>query len=116
MVVPQPLQGSERGDTNVPLPEERGDLVIQVHRDMGHFGTNRILDRLKRNYWWKGMDEQVANFVRACMPCANQGGIPSIRKGITTVDHARDDVQMGHGFFRTIAHLKKREQVCLSMY
>lgn len=54
----------------IPLPEERGDLVMQIHRDMGHFGTNRILDRLKRNYWWKGMDEQVANVVRACMPCA----------------------------------------------
>ena len=54
----------------VPLPKERGDLVMQVHRDMGHFGPHRILDRLKRNYWWKGMDERVDNVVRACMPCA----------------------------------------------
>ena len=27
---------------------------------MGHFGVHRILDRLKRNYWWKGMDTTVA--------------------------------------------------------
>ena len=33
----------------VPLPEERGELVKRVHRDMGHFGVNRILDRLKIN-------------------------------------------------------------------
>ena len=34
----------------VPLPKERGDIVKKVHRDMGHFGVHRILDRLRRNY------------------------------------------------------------------
>ena len=33
----------------IPLPEERGDLVMQVHRDMGQFGTHRILDWLMWN-------------------------------------------------------------------
>ena len=54
----------------IPLPEERGDLVKKIHRDMGHFGVKRILDRLRRNYWWKGMDNTVAEVVKACMPCA----------------------------------------------
>ena len=29
-----------------------------------------MLDRLRRNYWWKGMDETVKQVVKACVPCA----------------------------------------------
>lgn len=54
----------------VPLPEERGELVTRVHRDMGHFGVHKILDRLKNNYWWKGMENTVADVVKTCLPCA----------------------------------------------
>ena len=42
----------------------------KIHRDMGHFGVHRMLDRLHRNYWWKGMEETVKQVVKACVPCA----------------------------------------------
>ena len=51
----------------VPMPQEREDLVRRVHRDMGHFGIHRILDRLRINYWWKGMDDTATRVVKACM-------------------------------------------------
>ena len=54
----------------VPLPEEREELVSKIHREMGHFGVRRIIDRLNQNYWWKGMDFTVNKVVNACMPCA----------------------------------------------
>ena len=54
----------------VPPPSERQELVRSVHRDMGHFGIHRILDRMRRNYWWKGMDATATQVVKACMPCA----------------------------------------------
>ena len=54
----------------VPQPSGRKQLVAEVHRDMGHFGAHRMLDRMRQNYWWKGMDATVAQVVKACMPCA----------------------------------------------
>ena len=47
----------------VPPPSERQELVRSVHRDMGHFGIHRILDRMRRNYWWKGMDATATQVV-----------------------------------------------------
>lgn len=52
------------------VPLLRGDLVERVYRDIGHFGEHWILDRLRRNYWWKNLDLIVAQVVRASMPCA----------------------------------------------
>ena len=54
----------------IPPPVDRDRLVQKVHRDMGHFGIHRVLDRLKKNYWWKGMDETVSRVIQACVPCA----------------------------------------------
>ena len=54
----------------IPPPIERDRLVQTTHRDMGHFGIHRVLDRLKQNYWWKGMDETVKRVIQACVPCA----------------------------------------------
>ena len=54
----------------IPSPSERDRLVQKIHRDMGHFGIHRVLDRLKKNYWWKGMDETVKRVIQACVPCA----------------------------------------------
>ena len=54
----------------VPRPAERTDLTIRIHRDMGHYGIHRVLDRMRLNYWWKGMDDTVLQVVKACVPCA----------------------------------------------
>ena len=54
----------------IPSLVDRDRLVQKVHRDMGHFGIHRVLDRLKKNYWWKGMDETVSRVIQACVPCA----------------------------------------------
>ena len=37
---------------------------------MGHFGVQRVLDRLKHNYWWHGMADTVVRVVKACLSCA----------------------------------------------
>ena len=35
----------------VPRPEERIQLALVAHKAVGHFGVQRVLDRLQRNYW-----------------------------------------------------------------
>ena len=54
----------------VPRAAEREGIVIGTHRGMGHFGVQRVLDRLQRNYWWRGMGDTVVRVIRACHSCA----------------------------------------------
>ena len=54
----------------VPPVIDREELVPKIHRDMGHYGIHRMLDRLRRTYWWKGMDETVKSVLQKFLPCA----------------------------------------------
>ena len=44
--------------------KENHDLV-----DMGHPGQQRMLELLKRNYWWPGLKEDVKIYVQGCFKC-----------------------------------------------
>ena len=33
----------------VPRVEERVNIAIEIHRGMGHFGVQRVLNRLQKN-------------------------------------------------------------------
>ena len=35
----------------VPQPKERTQLAPDTHRRMGHFGVQRVLDQLQKNYY-----------------------------------------------------------------
>ena len=54
----------------VPRPGERAKLTLDTHRGMGHFGVQRVLDRLQKNYWWRGMGDAVVETVKSCLSCA----------------------------------------------
>ena len=66
------LQSAEGRKNHVFISpvDDRQELVKKIHRDIGHFGIHRMLDRLKRNYWWKGMEDTVKDVLKACVPCA----------------------------------------------
>ena len=38
----------------VPEPSKRIKLALNTHRGMGHFGVQRVIDRLQKNYHWRG--------------------------------------------------------------
>ena len=54
----------------VPRIAERESIALDTHRGMGHFGVQRVLDRLQKNYWWRGMGDTVVAITRSCLPCA----------------------------------------------
>ena len=54
----------------VPRPTDRQGIVINTHQGMGHFGVQRVLDRLQKNYWWRSRGDMVVAIIRACHPCA----------------------------------------------
>ena len=41
--------------------KENHDLV-----DIGHSGQQRMLELLKRNYWWPGLKEDIKKYVQEC--------------------------------------------------
>ena len=80
----------------VPRTAERETIVIDTHREMGHFGVQRVLHRLRKNYWWRGMKDAVVKVIKACLPCARVrlSGVGQ-RAGAVTCTRAR--LQVGSG-------------------
>ena len=54
----------------VPRTADRNNIVLETHRGMGHYGVQRVLDRLQQNYWWRGMGDAVVLVVKSCLSCA----------------------------------------------
>ena len=54
----------------VPQPSKRMKLALYTHRGMGHFGVQRVIDRLQKNYCWRGLGDTVVAVVQPYLPCA----------------------------------------------
>ena len=54
----------------VPRVAERENITLETHRGMGHFGVQRVLDWLQKNYWWRNMGDTVVRIIKACLSCA----------------------------------------------
>jgi hypothetical protein len=39
------------------------------HDDAGHFGYDKTAERIRRNYWFKGLTRFVQKYVSACLNC-----------------------------------------------
>jgi len=44
--------------------KENHDLV-----DIGHLGQHRMLELLKRIYWWPGLKEDIKRYIQECFKC-----------------------------------------------
>jgi hypothetical protein len=53
----------------VPKPEERLELVTQMHGDLGHFGEQRTLTEICQRYFWNNRTECVKAVVKTCRQC-----------------------------------------------
>jgi hypothetical protein len=53
----------------VPPPSERADLVLSLHKQMGHYGRRRTTYLLMLTYWWAGLYRAVRDCLRACVTC-----------------------------------------------
>ena len=54
----------------VPRPSERTQIALDTCWGMGYFGVEHVLDRLQKNYWWRGMGDMVVTVVKARLPYA----------------------------------------------
>ncbi len=53
----------------MPRPEDRIGLVVQMHKDLGHFGEERTLAEVCRRYFWHNRIEDVKTVVKVCQQC-----------------------------------------------
>jgi hypothetical protein len=56
----------------VPKNKEIRDDILQDHhdsRDVGHPGIHRMLELIKRTYWWPMIKTDVQNYVKGCSAC-----------------------------------------------
>ena len=54
------------------VPKVLQQKIIRENHDVpaiGHVGLNRIVDHIKRAFWWRGMWSTVGEYVRSCPVC-----------------------------------------------
>ena len=37
--------------------------------DVGHLGQHRMLELIKRTYWWPGLKEDIKKYIQGCFKC-----------------------------------------------
>ena len=49
----------------------REEILKENHDsvNVGHLGQHRILELLKRTYWWPGLKEDVKKYIQGCFKC-----------------------------------------------
>ena len=60
------------GRIYVPNNKEIREEILREHHDpadIGHPGQHRMMELLKRNYWWPGLKEDVKRYVQGCFKC-----------------------------------------------
>ena len=60
------------GRIYVPNNKELWEEILKEHHDPAdtrHPGQHRMLELLKRNYWWPGLKEDIKRYVQGCFKC-----------------------------------------------
>ena len=87
------------------VPQEMRQKILQENHDVpivGHVGIQRIVDLVKRTYWWRGLWSDAAHYVRSCPVCQRMKSdnrkkagalqaIPLPRAGLAANDHRSGD-------------------------
>ena len=55
----------------------RSALLEDAHDGLlaGHLGEKRVYDRLRRDYWWRGLRRDVRKKCHSCLTCATRRGV-----------------------------------------
>lgn len=65
----------ERNVVRLYVPKTVIDCVLNNCHDhilAAHFGFQRTYDRIRQRYFWKGMYQDIDNWVRSCISCAQR--------------------------------------------
>ena len=60
------------GRVYMPNNKELREEILREHHDpvdIGHPGQHRMMELLKRTYWWPGLKEDIKKYVQGCFKC-----------------------------------------------
>ena len=60
------------GRIYVPNSKKMREEILEKNHnlvDIGHSGQQRMLELIKRNYWWPEIKEDVKKYVQGCFKC-----------------------------------------------
>ena len=60
------------GRVYMPKNKELREEILREHHDpadIGHPGQYRMMELLKRTYWWPGLKEDVKKYIQECFKC-----------------------------------------------
>eukprot|EP00210_Caulerpa_lentillifera_P002711 g2591.t1 len=72
-------------DWKLVVPENFKVQVIRSRHEpavVGHLGMERTLELISRDYWWRGMREDIRSYIRACPTCQVMKTEPGPVKGL----------------------------------
>jgi len=61
-----------KGRIYVPNNKKLRKEILKEHYnpvDIRHLGQHRMLELLKRTYWWPGLKEDIKKYVQECLKC-----------------------------------------------
>jgi hypothetical protein len=62
------------GDKVFVPPKLRAPIVYHFHNDHYHVGTNKVVEFVRRIYFWPMMNSEIKNFVQSCSVCVARKG------------------------------------------
>jgi hypothetical protein len=71
----------------VPRPDDRDQLVLDNHVELGHLGEKRTIAALAYTYWWYGMTVDVKRVLSGCKLC---------KRVLAPGGHQQRDMQNGN--------------------
>jgi hypothetical protein len=66
----------------VPKPNEKKDIVLEMHMEIGHFGEQWTLAKICKQYYSHNRTEQIRAIVKACKECQQVRQTGSIRPNV----------------------------------
>ena len=60
------------GRIYVPNNKELREEILKKNHDLAdirHLGQHRMMELLKRTYWWLGLKEDIKKYVQGCFKC-----------------------------------------------
>jgi hypothetical protein len=64
--------GTSEEVTQIVLPKSQRCQVLKLAHDVpmaGHMGQERSLRRIRRRFWWPGLERDVKQYIRSCPRC-----------------------------------------------
>ena len=62
------------GDRIFVPPKLRPPIVFNYHNGHQHLGSAKVIELIRRTYFWPNLDNEVINFIQSCSLCVARKG------------------------------------------